>query len=170
MANTFTKIATVTVGSGGASSIAFSSIGSTYTDLCIKLSARASSTSGNDTWDLVFKLNTTSTISSKVVRGDGSATASNSITDRILRAIVPSDYTASVFSNVDIYIPNYTSSNNKSWSVDHVLENNATGTGMGLTAGLTSITAAITDITLTVTNGYNFVQYSTATLYGIKNS
>jgi hypothetical protein len=163
-------IASVTVGSGGASSINFSSIPATYTDLYIKISARASAAYNTDAEDLVFKLNTTSTITSKVVRGDGTAAASNSITDRILRAIVPSDWTANTFSNVEIYIPNYAGSNNKSWSADHVLENNATLTGQALTAGLTSITAAITDITLTVTNGYNFVQYTTAYLYGIKNS
>ena len=40
MATTFTKIASVTVGSGGASSIDFTSIPSTYTDLCVKLSTR----------------------------------------------------------------------------------------------------------------------------------
>ena len=40
MADTFVKIATVTVGSGGAATIDFSSIPSTYTDLCIKHSLR----------------------------------------------------------------------------------------------------------------------------------
>jgi len=40
MANTYTLIASSTVGSGGASSIDFTSIPSTYTDLVVKLSAR----------------------------------------------------------------------------------------------------------------------------------
>ena len=40
MAVTFTQIASVTVGSGGAASIDFTSIPSTYTDLCIKTSIK----------------------------------------------------------------------------------------------------------------------------------
>jgi hypothetical protein len=40
MANTFTLIASSTVGSGGAASIDFTSISSTYTDLVVKLSLR----------------------------------------------------------------------------------------------------------------------------------
>ena len=37
MANTYVAIATVTVGSGGAASIDFTSIPATYTDLVVKL-------------------------------------------------------------------------------------------------------------------------------------
>ena len=40
MPDTFSKITTVTVGSGGAANITFSSIPQVYTDLCIKISAR----------------------------------------------------------------------------------------------------------------------------------
>ena len=42
MATTYTLISSVTVGSGGAASIEFTSIPSTYTDLVLKLSARSS--------------------------------------------------------------------------------------------------------------------------------
>ena len=168
MPNTMTLIASSTVGATSVSNIIFSSIPGTYTDLVLKMSLRSNTTDGNDPYDLVFTLNSTSTITSKVLRGDGSGVASNSITDRILRGgPVPSSYTASTFSNGEIYIPNYAGSANKSWSSDSVLENNATGTGMSLVAGLTSITAAITSITIAPLAG-GFVQYSTAYLYGIK--
>ena len=81
------------------------------------------------------------------------------------------NYTASTFDSIDLYIPNYTSSNNKSFSVDSVAENNsATVNQLDLIAGLWSQTAAITSISLTSYNAANFVQHSTATLYGIKNS
>ena len=40
MATTFTKIASVSVGSGGAATMSFTSIPSTYTDIVVKLSAR----------------------------------------------------------------------------------------------------------------------------------
>ena len=41
MANTYTLISSVTVGSGGASSIDFTSIPATYTDLCLVWSGRS---------------------------------------------------------------------------------------------------------------------------------
>jgi hypothetical protein len=89
---------------------------------------------------------------------------------RILRAgAVPSNWTANTFSNGEIYIPNYAGSNYKSWSSDAVTENNATSADMSLVAGLTSITAAITSITIAGAAG-NLVQYSTAYLYGVSNA
>jgi len=41
MANTYTLIASSTVGSGGAATVSFSSITATYTDLCLLASVRA---------------------------------------------------------------------------------------------------------------------------------
>ena len=41
--NSYESIATVTVGSGGAADVTFSSIPATYTDLLLKLSSRADS-------------------------------------------------------------------------------------------------------------------------------
>lgn len=169
MPNTMTLIASSTAG-GSVSNIQFTSIPSTYTDLLIKFSGRATSTDSSDPYDLVLTLNSTSTITSRVLRGNGSASASNSITDRILRAgAVPSNWTGNTFSNVEIYIPNYTSSNNKSWSVDGVQENNSSSSDMSITAGMTSITVPVTSITLAATAS-NLAQYSSAYLYGIKNS
>jgi hypothetical protein len=80
-----------------------------------------------------------------------------------------SSFTASTFANNEVTIPNYTSSNFKSYSVDSVTENNATQAYAIFVAGLWSNTAAITSITLGLSSA-NFVQYSTAYLYGIKNS
>lgn len=169
MADTFVKIATVTVGASGSSSIAFSSIPSTYTDLCIKFSARRDAASTSV--DLTFNGNTSS-YSRKRILGDGatassaSSSAAASIQDPMS---VDSTWTSSSFGNVEIYIPNYAGSNNKSVSIDSVTENNATTAYAVLTAGLWSNTAAITSISLAPSSG-NFVQYTTATLYGIKNS
>jgi hypothetical protein len=169
MANTFELIASSTA-TGTVSNIQFTSIPSTYTDLVVKFSGRATATDSSDPYDLIFTLNSTSTITSKVLRGDGSTAASNSITDRVLRTgAVPSNWTSNTFSNVEIYIPNYAGSANKSWSVDGVMENNATSTGMAIAAGLTSITAAITSITLAALAS-NLAIYSTAYLYGVKNA
>jgi hypothetical protein len=168
MPNTYTLIASSTAGST-VSDITFSSIPGTYTDLLVKYSLRANATDSADAYDMILTLNTTATITSRVIRGNGSSVSNNTITDRILRAVVPSNWTSSTFSNGELYIPNYTSSNNKSWSNDSVTENNASGADMSLTAGLTSISAAITTIKLAANNA-SLVQYSSAHLYGIIKS
>jgi hypothetical protein len=167
MATTYTKIASVTVGSGGASSIDFTSIPSTYTDLCIKLSTRGTDTSG----DLGIKLNTsTSSFSRRVLRGNGSAASSTNASDNYIGGLEPSNYTASTFANTEIYIPNYAGSNNKSISVDSVTENNATEAFAFFVASLWSNSAAITSVSLYPFSSGNIAQYSTATLYGITNA
>ena len=170
MANpTMTLIASNTVGSGGVSSVTFSSIPQTgYTDLVLKSSMRATgATSGGF---LTFNGSTTG-YSEKLLYGTGSVagSASNSGAGFVwVFETVLSTYTANTFSNNEIYIPNYTSSNNKSVSADNVQENNATGSNQYLVAGLWSNTAAITSIN--IASGSSFDQYSTFYLYGISNS
>ena len=172
MPTTFTLIQTVTVGSGGAATISFSSIPQTYTDLVLKLSARSSTASNVVDSPFVDFNGVTTNQSARWVRTvDGSTVASQTDTRTYLPFSVCRDgATASVFGNGELYIPNYAGSTNKSFSVDGVAENNATAAGLGLTANLWSNTAAITSITLTLSSGGNFMQHSSASLYGIKNS
>lgn len=167
MANTYTLIQSVTVGSGGAASIEFGSIPQTYTDLKVVLSVRSSDTGGSLR---VYPNGATTNLSSRRLEGSGSSASSTTEASNIVvYSVTLSSYTASVFSNIEIYIPNYAGSTNKSVSVDGVMENNATESYQNLVAGLWSNTAAITSLTLTKTTG-TFVQYSSASLYGIKNS
>jgi hypothetical protein len=168
MPNTYKKIASVVVGSGGTSAINFTSIPQTFTDLKIVLSGR--SLQGNVYGGGRLEFNSsTNNYSWRRLRGDGSAPASDnstsaaSITNWDMNG---ANATASVFSNIEFYIPNYTSSNYKSVSVDYVGENNATEAHMGMVAGLWSDTSAITSIKL-YSGGGNLVQHTTATLYGI---
>jgi hypothetical protein len=168
MANTYTLIQSVTVGSGGAASIEFGSIPQTYTDLQVLFSLRGD----YDTVVANVRFNgLTTNLSSRLLLGSGSAASSQSDASNIKMqgAIGASSFTASVFANSSLYIPNYAGATNKSVSVDYVSENNATTAWMGLTAGLWSNTSAITQITLLSSSG-NIVQYSSASLYGIKNS
>ena len=174
MATTFIKIASVSVGSGGAATIDFTSIPSTYTDLCVKVSARQDTDFGNDGNIIAIEFNSTgsSGVSGKLLFGTGSAAGSaNTYLNAVYYASNPSDYTANTFGNAEIYIPNYAGSNNKSFSSDAVYENNATAARQGLQAGLWSNSSAITSVKLSpLTGGAKFVQYSTAVLYGIKSS
>lgn len=163
------KIASTEVGSAGASSINFTSIPSGYTDLKLVLSLRGSDANNYVNSRISFN-GSTSGYSSKLLYGTGSGTGS--LNNSVTTAVDYSAYgtgsiaTANTFGNTEIYIPNYTSSNNKSLSVDQVSENNATTVITALTAGLWSNSAAINQVTITPSVG-TFAQYTTATLYGI---
>ena len=160
---------TVTVGVLGASSIDFTSIPATYTDLVVKFSLRTNNAGVADFVKMRFNAVTTS-YSLKAVYGVDGTTASQSFTE-LLGAADGSTATSSTFGNGEYYIPNYAGSTNKSVSVDSVGESNAAnGSYAWLGAGLWSNTAAITSIALTPFNGTLFNQYSTATLYGISKS
>jgi hypothetical protein len=167
MANTFELIASTTLGSAQAN-IDFTSIPSTYTDLCLKFSARTAQAEVA-TWLKIAFNGSAASFSSRYLVGNGSAASSNTLAQYGGDG-VSANATASTFSNVEIYIPNYAGSANKSYSVDSVTENNATSAFALLIAGLWSNTAAINQITLTPNTGANFVQHSSAYLYGVKNA
>jgi hypothetical protein len=170
MANTYVLIASNTVGAGGASSVTFSSIFNTYTDLKLVVSARTNWSGVSDNLTISFN-GSTSSFSSKLFYGNGASASSISLSDNSNIILYDgATATSNTFANGEIYIPNYTSSNYKSFSSDSVSENNATTAYEYLNAGLWSNTAAITSITLTSQNSASFVQYSTFYLYGIKNS
>jgi hypothetical protein len=172
MPNTFQLIASSTVGAGGAASIDFSSIPSTYTDLCLKISARVDASGGASSFNINVAINGVSTNRSwRLLEAyDGTNVWSNNNTTARLAVVGGSTTTASTFNNAEIYIPNYAGSNNKSISSDFVSEqNSSTVNSLGFYAGLWSQTTAINQLTLTSTSG-NFVQYTTAYLYGVKNS
>lgn len=169
MANTFTLIASSTVGAGGAATITFSSIPSTYTDLVLKVSARNTTSVERELW--INPNGSTANGSGRALWGNGSTTGSYSPTRfEAFGYIAGTGMTASTFSSVDVYIPNYTASTNKSLSGDGVTENNATLGYNALNAGLWSNTAAITSLDLVLAGGVNFAQHSTAYLYGVKNA
>ena len=173
MAVTYKKIASVTVGSGGAASIEFTTIDQGYTDLLLKISGRTAAAQG--VAELQFN-SSTSNLSSRILYATGAIAGSASYAS-VIRAgyINGTDFTANTPSNNDIYIPNYAGSTNKSVSIDSVTENNGTDAYSMLSAGLWSNTAAITSIKIIVLNNANgvastFAQHTTATLYGISNS
>ena len=173
MANTFTKIASTAVGSGGVSNIEFTSIPSTYTDLCLMYSIRTNrSDFAVDEMFITFNGNATNYSSKTLVGAGGSASSGSGGTTQINKNWGDGNTgTSNTFSNQMIYIPNYAGSNYKSASLDGVAENNnTTEYWLYLTAGLWSNTSAITSIKMVPEVGSLILQYSTATLYGISNS
>jgi hypothetical protein len=174
MATTYEAIATVTVGSGGAANIEFTNIPQTFNNLLVKASLRDTRTDSPVT-DTVLTFNGSSSgYSVRVIYGDGSSAGSFSTSGAVYIAGFyenTNQTTSNTFSSCEIFIPNYTSSNNKSVSIDGTSENNATTAYASLVAGLWSNTAAITSLKLAPMFGtMSFVQYSSATVYGIKNS
>jgi hypothetical protein len=154
---------------GTQSVIDFTSIPSTYTDLLLVVSLRDN---GSNVYSLAYAKfnNTTANLKSRGVEGDGSSpTSYYNSTVLYINSANGNSTTANTFCNTQIYIPNYTSSNYKSVSVDGVMENNATTSYSSLQAGLWSDTSVINQITLYSTTG-SWVSGSSAYLYGIKNS
>ena len=156
-------IQTVTVGSGGSAGITFSSIPQTYTDLCLVFSARVSVSDGG----LRLRVNTsTANLSTRLLYGNGSSATSATDTT-YLGSVANSGWTANTFGNGSLYITNYTSSAAKSFSADIVDENNGATGIQWITAGLYNSSTAITALELFNAGGGNFVEHSSASLYGI---
>ncbi len=171
MATTYTLISSVTVGSGGAANIEFTSIPATYTDLLVKMSLRCESgAAGADLIDVTIN-GSTSDFTGRYLINNAGSVYSDSNVPRSVAVINRNGSTTSTFSNCEIYIPNYAGSNNKSISVDATTEQNGTtGYFQYLSANLWSNSAAITSLSFADNGGHNIGQYSTAYLYGISNA
>ena len=170
MPNTYTLIASSTVGVTSVASIDFTSIPSTYTDLVLKLSLRTNRAGAVDD-DIYVKLNgATTNFTYKYLKGSGSTVNSSAGSVGYAAGINAAGATANTFANTEIYIPSYRSADYKSISVDSVTENNTTESYCFFQSVLWANTAAITSIGIVSGTSNNFVQYSTAHLYGFINS
>lgn len=171
MAITYKVLATTTVGSGGIGSIDFTSISADYTDLQIFMSARGNQTTNNyeplyvrfnnDTTNANYRhwfAYATGTSVSQTTYNDGRAAWMNS-----------SRLAGNYFANIYIYIPAYSGSQTKTFFGESAIEGNQAETMLGLYTSRWTGTDAINRITLVPVAG-NFLEYTTATLYGIKNT
>jgi hypothetical protein len=151
------KIASVEVGSTAVGFVEFTNIPSGYTDLKIVYSLR-----GNGTEGMYVQFNgSTANFTGFYLYGDG-ANAQSGVLARYVGSITAA---ANAFSNGELYIPNYSGSNNKSFSVDEGFSQNSTTGFNNITTGLWSQSTAINSIRIEAASNIN--QYSTATLYGI---
>jgi hypothetical protein len=146
-------------------SITFSSIPQTFTDLLIVFSGRSDRANSFDNIR-VMPNGLATDVSSRILFGSGSA-ASSFTESYVSGYTAANSATSNTFGNSSIYISNYAGSTAKSFSIDSVGENNATASAQAITAGLWNQTAAITSIVLDQGDGSNWLQYTSATLYGI---
>lgn len=160
-------IQAITVGSGGTTSIDFTNIPQVYTDLQLIVSLRSTGTNGTC---VVYFNNDTTNGNYSVLRlyaNPSSTISSQSYSAPYFIYSNQSGNTASTFSNGQVYIPNYVSSTQKSISSEIVNENNASSSDLFLNIGKWNGTSAINRITIQQAIDTGFVQYSSASLYGI---
>lgn len=169
MANTYQLIEAKTLISS-ATSVTFSAIPSTYTDLKLVYSARSDRAAQTAELLAISFNGTTTNYARLVLEGNGSSVGSYADPIRSFGIVPAAAATADVFSNGEIYIPNYLVSINKTYSGDGTAENNGNSGNLDLDGNIWSNTAAITSIAISTYNSNNFVSRSSFYLYGIKNS
>ena len=177
----YDSIATTTVGGGGASSITFSSIPSTYTHLQIRGIGKWDTTT-NDISAIQWQLNgdTGSNYAYHYVRGSGSAVSATGVasqTNALSSSSMPTNNAsyANMFGAVVFDLLDYTNTSKyKTYRALAGTDSNGIVAGyapmINLVSGLWQNTAAITDLTFTPVNGTLFNQYSSFALYGIKGA
>lgn len=170
----YESIATVTVGSGGAANIEFTSIPGTYTHLQIRgIGRTARSAQVGDPLLFTFNSDTGSNYNYHYLQGDGSGVSVGASTSQsniwIYRA-TGAGATASVFGTVVVDILDYKDTN-KFKTVRGLggVDNNGSG-DISLSSGAWRSTAAISTIAINNFSATNFQQYSQFALYGIKGS
>jgi hypothetical protein len=160
-----------TIGAGGATSVTFSSIPQTYTDLYILCSARTNRT-GYNTDRITAKFNTVTTnttyqeVQGGIVFGTNAAKETNQGFG--VGHSTTADAAASIFGISDCYIAGYSTAN---WKLgnENAANMNTDGNGfMYVSYSKWENSSAITSVELTSTNSWR--QYSTFYLYGIKNT
>ena len=169
--NSYESIASVTVGAGGASTISFSSIPSTFKHLQLRGIARDTRAVTFNNIYLSMNGDAGSNYAYHMLAGDGSTASADAGTSGTILVASSSPGTsasASIFGTSVTDILDYTNTNkNKVTRTLTGLDLNGSG-NIRLWSGLWINTAAITSLTLTPASGSNFVQYSSFALYGIK--
>jgi len=168
-------IATSTVGGGGSTSITFNSIPNTYKDLAIFVSTRTDTVANSDGDYAILESFNSNTSNREqrflyINRGTNSVLAGYTTSNVALGWSNASNHSSNAFCNGFIYVFNYASTTlQKSVQYDSVTAN-TTGSyysSGGIASGMWKNTSAITSLTISTASAAKFIQYSTATLYGI---
>jgi hypothetical protein len=167
----FESISTVSVGSGGSSSISFSSIPSTYKHLQIRAITRDSGAGVYNTYKVTYNGDTASNYSVHAMYGQNINTVDqfgNANQTGIIVYATPGAVASSIFGAQVIDVLDYANTNKYKTqrSLGGVSENNDNNL-MTFMSGSWRSTSAISSITITA-NGTTFQQYSQFALYGIK--
>ena len=173
-AGDFESIATVSVGSGGAANVEFTSIPATYTHLQVRCIARSDRAASNfDGVAFQFNSDTAANYSAHNLSGDGSSASAEAAANASnMNAVLISGVSAGAngFGAGITDILDYANTNKyKTIRTLGGMDNNGSGL-VRFSSGSWRNTNAITSIKMISTNSANFVQYSTFALYGIKSA
>lgn len=164
----YESIATTTVGSGGSSSITFSSISGSYRHLQLRHSATNSS--ADRFFKIQFNADTATNYSYHYLQGNGATTSASAATTQSFGVcgLVPNSTTYAGIGITDVL--DY-SNTNKYKTTKSLSGGDMNGAGgyLNLYSSNWRSTSAITSITLTPSTG-DFSEYSSFALYGIKGA
>jgi hypothetical protein len=167
----YDSLATITVPSGGLSSITFAGIPNTYKHLQIRGIGRDTQASGAHSLRLQLNSDTGSNYTYHALTGDGSSASAGALTGQSTQYpgfLIGTSGTTGVFAASIIDILDYANtSKNKVTRTLSGVDNNGSGS-IGLFSGMWLNVAAITSITLLPAASTNFAENSTFTLYGVR--
>jgi len=173
----FESIATTTVGSGGTSTITFSSIPATFTHLQIRISSQTNrGTYGTDYALMRLNSDSAGNYSRHFVGGDGSTTlAGGTVNGTFIAGPATGTNTGSTFGGAIIDILDYANTNKyKTIRILNGNDLNGTVGGYGgeiyLLSGNWRDTSAVSSISFVPNSGTLFNQYSHFALYGIRSA
>jgi hypothetical protein len=158
-AQTYEPIATQTLG-GATTTVTFSSIASTYTDLILVVVGRDNTTT--DSFTIVFNGDTGSNYSMTYMQGNGTSASTGAGSAASLQDMLVMDTTA--IANGTFHFMNYS---NTSVYKTVVARGDLTDFAIRTSVGLWRSTAAINSIAVRMGSS-NFASGNTFTLYGIK--
>jgi hypothetical protein len=163
MAITYEPIATTTLGSA-ASSVTFSSIAGTYTDLVLVSAPIVTSAT---TFAVRFNSDSGSNYSATILQGDGTTASSTRVSAQAeIRISYAATSRTTNTTNILTQIQNYS---NATTYKNLLSRDNASSDGTGAIVGLWRNTAAITTVTIIPVSGGSIINTgSIFTLYGIK--
>jgi hypothetical protein len=165
----YESIATVTVGSGGTSTIDFTSIPSTYKHLQLRIIARGTNASNAINMPFTFNNDTASNYRTHILYSEGSGTPASfeygSIGAIYLDYMPAASRAANIFGAAVIDILDYASTS-KNKTLRYLQGIDANGSGyMNFFSGLWNSTSAINRITFSVA----LAEHSSFALYGIRD-
>jgi hypothetical protein len=168
----FESIATVTVGSGGADSVEFTSIPSTYTHLQLRYIARTSRSEVDDGFAVQLNGDTASNYYYHYLAGSGTSASAygEANTGYGVPYVSAANAGANTFGIGILDLLDYRNTNKyKTAKILGGEDNNGAG-WVALNSGLWRNTAAVTSIKCQTNALGNFLQYSHFALYGIKGA
>lgn len=163
MPATYEPIATTTLGSAQ-SSVTFSSISGSYTDLVLVINAGMANAGAS--WYAYVNSDTGSNYSATGIYGNGSTVSSSRISNSTNGLLIGSwvGFTTTIKTAI-VHFMNYSNTTTYKTALSRYSESDGT---VESTVSLWRNTAAITTIQVRNNSSYNFTSGSTFTLYGIK--